>query len=191
MSATLLEIQRSVLLGYRRAQAVALRERRREQRFEPAFTQAVLGWWDGDHSRIRPAEVVNISRSGALLLADEAPGELERANLAFATDRQSRWLAGTVVGSALDASGRYLVRFKFEAECPDEIFDVLIGDADLAPQPPQHAADEAHKPEARDDARQLSLDFELIEPIEDGSAESTEFACYNVSSFVAENDLSC
>ena len=124
----LLEIQRSLLTGYRRAQEVALsEERRRSPRFQAATTDALLSWWRGEESHLGPARLVNISLKGALFLAKKAPREMEQASFALPIDRSLRWVPGTAVGVALEASGDYYIRLKFDRTCPDDLFALALG----------------------------------------------------------------
>ena len=193
MSAVQIEIQRSLLHGFRRAQEIALGERRRGQRFEAMFTKAILGWWAGAESRIKPAQLVNISREGVLLLAAEVPREMERASFALAIDRESRWLPGTAVGSALDPSGRYLLRFRFDVPCPDEIFAIALGYSPAAgpsdtrsgqpTEPPSSSIHFAVDAEFDLSVRNLDIEFDVAQEPERAFPETAEFMCFDANSY--------
>jgi hypothetical protein len=181
MSLGLIDIQRSLLTGYRRAHLVALgEERRRGQRFEAVVKTAILGWWVGKESHIRPAHLVNISRGGALLLAAEVPREMERASFALSSDRENRWISGTAIGSALDASGEYLLHFKFDLTCPDAVFGLALG---LAASGGPHGPDPGDSDESLSAVSTLTMsaEFEIDLDLACPCPETSEFACFDAA----------
>ncbi len=103
------------------------RERRQSARHEAAGFQVWIGWWRGGHEFFAlSAELINISRGGALIQLTASPPE-----------RQDIWICldaldsdDCVGAAAIDVKpvrrGWWSARLEFRAPCPHSFFDAAV-----------------------------------------------------------------
>ncbi len=101
-------------------------ERRGAPRFEARNSRAMLGWGEGDGLVIEPIKVVDISRSGLLVVADSVPPEGVPIRLRF-EDRRVAWIEAATVRIGRNPGGPHWIRAAFLEPCPDDVLASVIG----------------------------------------------------------------
>lgn len=81
--------------------------------------RARLSWEVRGQLNKANARLVDISRAGAALVTKKAPPDGVLVRLCVAGDEDSTpWIEARVLGSELDANGRYRIRIRFHDPCP-------------------------------------------------------------------------
>jgi hypothetical protein len=97
-------------------------ERRRFPRYLAARVSTRLSWWDDEGPRISPALLLDISRGGALVVAEATPPERHPAWVRLAGGAPGCWIEATVVQVEATPQGALMVRLAFREPCPDQLF---------------------------------------------------------------------
>lgn len=85
-----------------------------------------LGWRDGDRFVAVAARLVDISRAGAAVVAEDAPPPDREIWFCLHSDDPATAVEGEVVGVGTGVRGRYLIRISFWEPCPDRLYKMAI-----------------------------------------------------------------
>jgi hypothetical protein len=102
-------------------------ERRLWQRYPARESRAVLTWLESDREKTIQAELLNISGGGAAFKATVEP-PFDRP-IWFGLEAMAAGIdpvEAQLVGISLDPSGSKIVRFRFVAPCPIELFELAV-----------------------------------------------------------------
>lgn len=111
--------KRGVLELFRAWIRSAPAERRQAARHNAGGGKLWLGWWDGNRLFTAvSADVVNISRGGALVRAAEPPREMQNVWVCLDVTEPGDCVPGSVLSIEPVRAGAWLVRFEFSTPCP-------------------------------------------------------------------------
>jgi hypothetical protein len=97
-------------------------ERRLAARHQAGGGKLWLGWWDGNKVFTAVhAEVVNISRGGALVRTAEPPPELRELWVCLDLSGPGDCVCGSVLSVEPVRRGSWIVRFEFREPCPHRL----------------------------------------------------------------------
>ena len=114
------------------------RERRESPRYPVGEALAALGWWQGSEYRTCPAMILDLSHSGARIIASAARPEVGQSTwLCVAGDPPSEWIAARVVSAQKITGKSALARLAFLEPCPYEVFKRVVPGFRFLPGGPQ------------------------------------------------------
>jgi hypothetical protein len=93
-------------------------DRRRNPRYRPAQTHAWVGWWKGSRFAIALAELVNLSKGGALVLLPDRPPSAQPIWLCLRSPGPSDYVQARVLDAAIQPAGDYRARLEFHEPAP-------------------------------------------------------------------------
>jgi hypothetical protein len=100
--------------------------RRNSHRYSPARDQVCLGWWEGKTFRTIPAQLKNLSTSGALVGMEQGCPPLTKIWICLAGQHLKRWVQAEIVESAADDDNHGSIRMKFPEVFPYECFKAAV-----------------------------------------------------------------
>lgn len=107
------------------------RERRTSLRYAPAEAQAWAGWWKCGRFLVTPAELINLSPGGALVLLDRRPPTSQPVWVCLGDSRPSEYAQARVLEASTGrADGPYHARLEFHTPCPPSFFSAAGRQAD-------------------------------------------------------------
>lgn len=121
--------------------------RRRSTRYQPVDDRLWLGWTQGDQFRTSLALLLDVSLTGALLVADEVPKESTPAWICLQSAGQTDWVKGRVLGVIRTWLGPHKVRLVFEGTCPYAFFKAAVYGPDA--EIPRGPGDDDDTPKTR------------------------------------------
>lgn len=110
-------------------------DRRDTQRYPVEQGAVRLGWYEGGQHRYASAVILDLSHGGARILADAEPPAAGSAWLRPHEDPVAEWCEIIVLQARRLRSGHFLVRLKFYAHCPYDIFKQAVVGNDLRGHP--------------------------------------------------------
>jgi hypothetical protein len=125
-------------------------DRRESQRYLPVETRAYIGWWAGSEFLVTRADLINLSRGGALVAIDRRPPTSQPIWICLGTPQPVHQVQARALEMTAGAAGYHHVRLAFHTPCPVSFF-IAAGRRDsrgfslhnpplLPPQPPDTAA---------------------------------------------------
>ena len=97
-------------------------DRRENERYTPKETHVYLGWWSGARFIVTDAEMINLSRGGALVKVDRRPPTSQPVWVCLGTPTPAHHVQARALdvtpGDDLDR----LVRLYFHVPCPEDFF---------------------------------------------------------------------
>ncbi len=99
--------------GYRR-------RRRKEPRFQAIENRLWVQWWQDGELLGRAARLVNVSRSGALIVSWTLFRENQRIRVFLEEPAQTMGVHSVVLGVLEGTSGMHQIRLAFISPCPDD-----------------------------------------------------------------------
>lgn len=106
-------------------------DRRITQRYSVERGEVKLGWHESHQHRFASAVILDLSHKGARILADARPPMDGSAWLRPHEDSASEWSEVLVLEARRLRTGHFLVRLKFLAHCPYDIFKQAVIGNDL------------------------------------------------------------
>ncbi len=113
----------------------SVEDRRGAVRYPARDARAMLGWGEGEGLVIEPIKVVDISRSGLLLVSDAVPPDGSPIRLRF-EDRRVAWIEAAVVRVNRTPEGPHWIRAAFLEPCPDDVLASVAGASAVIPGAP-------------------------------------------------------
>lgn len=98
------------------------KDRRENERYTPAATQAWVGWWRGSRFLVSQADLVNLSKGGALVHLGNRPPTSQPVWICLGAPHPVDYVQCRVLDAALKPAGDYLARVEFHAPCPPCFF---------------------------------------------------------------------
>ncbi|MHC5536975.1 PilZ domain-containing protein [Singulisphaera rosea] len=94
-------------------------ERRREARYPAVDNVSKVAWWVEDHLCMTDAQLMDVSRSGLLVLADDAPPAGGTLLVRLVEPSPSPWIEAQLVEAHLTRHGPYQLRLTFRGTPPE------------------------------------------------------------------------
>ncbi|MFO0954243.1 MAG: hypothetical protein U0835_24415 [Isosphaeraceae bacterium] len=116
----------------RKAIQASTRERRGAVRHDAVERDIWVGWWTGEHFGAVQGRLVNISRSGALIVMGSKPPKRQPIWLYKEVGEALACVRAEVVGVTPAPSSEYTSRFRFAVPCPTILCQAAVcgqGDA--------------------------------------------------------------
>lgn len=88
--------------------------------------QAWLGWFEGGEQRNTPAEIVNLSMTGALVKVVAAPPAQQPVWLRLEQPQPSDWFEATIVEVRKRCWRKAFVRLALKNSCPYDVFTAAL-----------------------------------------------------------------
>lgn len=88
-------------------------ERRESRRYTPAETHAWIGWWHGSRFLVTHAELINLSKGGALVEVDDRPPSSQPVWICLGAPHPIEHVQARVLDATLRPSGDYTARLEF------------------------------------------------------------------------------
>jgi hypothetical protein len=145
------EAQQNALLGFLRARPKEVGEGHRTNPRHESSARARLAWKDGEKSRVVPARLLNICRTGAALVVATPPPEAVPVLIRLMGEEPTPWIEADVVGVESLRESRHRVRLKFHEFCPNLFLKsaVLGNIPSIAEAPPETTTDRPEEWEGR------------------------------------------
>ena len=90
--------------------------------YTPATTQAWVGWWRGTRFLVSQADLVNLSKGGALVHLGNRPPTSQPVWICLGAPHPVDYVQCRVLDAALKPAGDFLARVEFHAPCPPCFF---------------------------------------------------------------------
>lgn len=97
-------------------------ERRESPRYVSAETRAYLGWWKGSRFLVTPAELINLSRGGALVEIVRRPPTSQPVWICLGRPEPAHYVQARALEVSAGNGGVQLVRLQFHTPCPADFF---------------------------------------------------------------------
>ena len=97
-------------------------ERRLAPRYTPATTRAWLGWWNRGSFRVVNAEIINLSKGGALMQLEARPPSSQPVWLCLGTPYPIDFVQARVLGAEGKTDEPSFARLEFHTPCPPSFF---------------------------------------------------------------------
>jgi hypothetical protein len=114
--------RRATLAGAPETQESAV-YRRKEPRYEAAKNLLWMQWWEGGEYLGRSARLVNVSRTGAMIVAAALFREDQQVRIYLEEPDLRIRVEATVRGVVEGRAGMHQVRLEFLEPCPDEFLE--------------------------------------------------------------------
>ncbi len=118
------------------------RDRRRAHRYPVLEDRVQLGWWHEGDFRTTAGSLINLSQTGALMLASEQPPIDRSLWIAMVGPPASDWCEVHVVGIKSARRGWFEVRLLFEESCPYAMFGSAVYGTDSFDMHPRLTPDD-------------------------------------------------
>jgi hypothetical protein len=143
------EAQQNALLGFLRARPKEVGEDHRTNPRHESSERARLAWKDGEKSRVIPARLLNICRTGAALVVATPPPEAVPVLIRLMGEEPTPWIEADVVGVESLRESRHRVRLKFHEFCPNLFLkSAVLGNTPSSAEAPPETTTE--RPEERE-----------------------------------------
>jgi hypothetical protein len=104
------------------------REKRAASRYDAVRSLVYLGWWEDDEFRTCAGSLQNLSQSGALINAGQAPPETAPVYLCLAGAEPGEWVETTCSVTTRPRDVFYRLRLRFSEACPYDFFRSAVLD---------------------------------------------------------------
>ena len=102
-------------------------QRRREPRYLAIEHRIWMQWWEDDECLGRCAELVNISRHGAMMVLSVVLREGQSVRIYIEHQTPQIGVSATVLGFVEGLRGLHQCRLGFRGPCPDAFFEAAAG----------------------------------------------------------------
>jgi hypothetical protein len=110
--------QGDILALFRAWDAAPRKDRRESPRYVPAETQVWAGWWKGTRFLVSQAELVNLSKGGALIRLSSRPPTSQPVWICLGAPHPVDYVQCRVLNISVRPTGDYHVRFEFHSPPP-------------------------------------------------------------------------
>ena len=114
--------QGDILTLFRTWEEAPRKDRRETERYTPAKTQAWVGWWKGGRFLVSQAEMINLSKGGALVHLNNRPPTSQPVWICLGAPHPVDYAQCRVLDAALKPAGDFLARIEFHSPCPPSFF---------------------------------------------------------------------
>ena len=114
--------QGDILSLFRAWDGAPRKDRREDERYTPAANRAWVGWWRGGRFLVSQADLVNLSKGGALVHLGNRPPTSQPVWICLGAPHPVDYVQCRVLDAALKPAGDYLARVEFHAPCPPCFF---------------------------------------------------------------------
>jgi hypothetical protein len=97
-------------------------ERRLNTRYAPEATRAWVGWWKKGSFRVANAEILNLSKGGALVHLDLCPPTCQPVWICLGTPHPIDFIQARVLDPKGDGEVTFMARLEFHTPCPPTFF---------------------------------------------------------------------
>ena len=97
-------------------------ERRLSPRYTPESTRAWVGWWKKGSFRVANAEILNLSKGGALVHLDLCPPTCQPVWVCLGTPNPVEFVQARVLDPKGEGEVTFLARLEFHTPCPPSFF---------------------------------------------------------------------
>ena len=98
------------------------KDRRESTRYLPAATRAWVGWWKAARFVVSEAELLNLSKGGALVQLVNRPPTSQPLWICIGAPHPIDYVQCRVLDASLKPAGDYLARLEFRSPCPPSFF---------------------------------------------------------------------
>ena len=114
--------QGDILALFRAWEDAPRKDRRQSPRYTPATTQAWVGWWKGMRFLVSQADLVNLSKGGALVHLNNRPPTSQPIWICLGAPHPIDYVQCRVLDVSLKPAGDFLARVDFHSPCPPSFF---------------------------------------------------------------------
>lgn len=101
-------------------------DQRQACRYEASELEAMIGWWEGEEFRSCPAHLVNVSQSGALVIAAVSPPQGSTVGLCLEGPTPTDWVEARLIDVNEGDRAGLTLRLAFAETCPYGFFKAAI-----------------------------------------------------------------
>jgi hypothetical protein len=98
------------------------RDRRHDSRYNPAETQVWVGWWNGARFFVIHAQLVNLSKGGALVNLANRPPLSQPVWVCLGSPHPVDHVQARVLDTLPQNEGEFHARLEFHVPCPTSFF---------------------------------------------------------------------
>ena len=114
--------QGDILALFQAWDAAPRKDRRCNPRYTPATAQAWVGWWKGTRFLVSQADLVNLSKGGALVRLVNRPPTSQPIWICLGAPHPVDYVQCRVLDTTLKPDGDHLCRVDFHSPCPPNFF---------------------------------------------------------------------
>lgn len=104
------------------------REKRAASRYDAVRSLVYLGWWEDEEFRTCAGSLQNLSHSGALINAGQAPPGTAPVYLCLAGGGPGEWVETACVATTRALGVSFRLRLRFDGACPYDFFRSAVLD---------------------------------------------------------------
>ena len=97
-------------------------DRRSTPRYAPESTRAWVGWWKTGSFQVANAEILNLSKGGALIHLDVCPPMSQPVWVCLGTPHPVDFVQARVIDPKGDGEVTFMARLEFHTPCPPSFF---------------------------------------------------------------------